>query len=165
MVYIVMGVMGAGKTTIGRKLAKKLNCRYYDGDDYHSEFNREKLSRGIPLTDKDRGPWLYAIRSIIDLELSLKQNAVITCSALKDRYRKTLIQGRKDITLIYLKADIDTVEKRLKHRKGGFANPSLLKTQFETLEEPPDALTADVRYRPEYVVKYIIKELEKRGVT
>jgi gluconokinase len=163
MIYIVMGVMGAGKTTIGRKLAKKLNCRFYDGDDYHSEFNKEKMSKGIPLTDKDRGPWIFAIRAIIDLELALKENAVITCSALKDRYRKTLMQARKDITLIYLKADIKTVENRLKHRKGGFANPSLLKSQFETLEEPSDAIVADVRYSPEYVVKYIIKLLDKRG--
>lgn len=163
MIYVIMGVMGAGKTTIGRKLAKKLGCRFYDGDDYHNEFNKDKMSKGVPLTDKDRAPWIFAIRSIIDLELSLKESAVIACSALKEKYRKTLIQDRKEITLIYLKADIATVEKRLKQRKGGFANPSLLKSQFETLEEPEGALEADTRYSPEYVVKFIIKELGKRG--
>src|SRR5271157_4004793 len=103
MIYLLMGVLGSGKTTIGKKLAKRLNCVFRDGDDYHSKSSREKMRKGIPLTDKDRKSWLFAIRSIIDLDLACKWNSVVACSALKEKYRKVLIGNRKGIKLIYLK--------------------------------------------------------------
>ncbi|HRU39431.1 MAG TPA: gluconokinase [Candidatus Goldiibacteriota bacterium] len=160
MVYIVMGVIGAGKTTIGRLLAKRLGIEFRDADDYHTECNIKKMRDGIPLTDEDRKPWIFAIRSVIDAQLALGKDCVIACSALKDKYRKTLIQERKEIILVYLKGDIDIIRERIKSRTGHFASTALLENQFEVLEEPENALVVDIRKTPDEIVDEILKITE-----
>ncbi len=156
MIYILMGVLGSGKTAIGKKLAKRLNCVFRDGDDYHSDSSRKKMRKGLPLTDKDRKSWLFAIRSIIDLDLACKWNSVVACSALKEKYRKVLIGNRKGIKLIYLKGTLELIKKRIKKRKGHFINPSLLASQFDILEEPKNAVVIDIKLTPDDIVDKII---------
>lgn len=139
MIYIIMGVSGCGKTAVGKALAKKLNIPFYDGDDFHPEANKTKMTRGIPLTDEDRKPWLEALSAFLLKHDSL----VLACSALKASYRKALSVSPK-VRFIYLKGSEALIRSRLEKRKGHFFDPQLLHSQFEALEEPEDALTVDI---------------------
>lgn len=132
---ILMGVSGCGKSAIGKKLSKALGIPFYDGDDFHSDANKEKMSKGHPLTNEDREPWLEALAKF------LKENdpLILACSALKESYRKEL-KVSDDVRFIYLKGSYELIEKRLKERYGHFFNPHLLKSQLVDLEEPKDAL-------------------------
>jgi gluconokinase len=159
MVIILMGVAGAGKTTIGQLLAGELGWKFYDGDDYHPKANIEKMRQGIPLTDEDRIPWLTAIRRIILESVSEGEDAVIACSGLKQSYRESLLKENEPVTLVYLKGDYGLLHKRLEHRHDHFAGEELLASQFATLEEPQDALMVDVSQEPAAVVESI-----KRGL-
>lgn len=145
-----MGVTGSGKTTIGKILSKELNLAFYDGDNLHSLDNINKMKKGIPLDDNDRLPWLKKIKEIIDN----KENIIVACSALKESYRKLLTEN-KEVNIIYLKGDFNTIEKRLKNRKNHFMNPNLLANQFEILEEPKNAINVDILDAPESIVNYI----------
>ena len=152
LIVVVMGVSGAGKTTIGRMLAARLNCSYYDADDFHPAENIEKMSRGIPLTDGDRSVWLEAIRSVIAAHLAENRRVVVSCSALKDSYRDFLGEGDERISFLYLKVPQEVVAERLRVRTGHFFDPALLQSQYETLEEPEGAVTVDAsRSIPEVV--------------
>lgn len=144
MVYLLMGVMGSGKTTVGKERARRLGCAFHDGDDYHPEANRLKMGRGIPLTDADREPWLLALRSVIEAELAKGGDAVVACSALRKRYRRMLIPDVSRVRLVYLKGDKALIASRLQQRTGSFASNDLLDSQFKTLEEPRDALVVDI---------------------
>jgi gluconokinase len=162
MVYLIMGVMGSGKSTVGKLLALRLNCILYEADDYHSKESVKKMEAGIPLSDRDRKPWIFAVRSVIDMALAEGDNAVITCSALKEKYRKTLISGRKEIKLVYLKATKKYIYDRIRRRIGHHINPSLLPGQFDDLEEPQNALTVQAQLPTERIVDIIVaKSLEK----
>lgn len=156
MIYLLMGVMGSGKTTVGVALARRLGCEFHDGDDYHPESNRLKMSKGIPLTDEDRKPWIFALRSVLDSELARGGDAVMACSALRERYRHILIADPARIRLVYLKGDRGLIAPRLKSRKDSIAHPSLLESQFESLEEPADALTVDASLPIEQIVDRIV---------
>ena len=103
MVYIIMGVLGSGKTTVGQALAERINGEFRDADDYHPQSNREKMSQGIPLTDLDRKPWLTLVKAVIDCDIAAGNNSVMACSALKESYRKLLMSGSNEIKLVYLK--------------------------------------------------------------
>jgi gluconokinase len=156
MIYLLMGVMGCGKTTVGAELARRLGCPFHDGDDYHSEGNRRKMSQGIPLTDEDRKPWIFALRAVIDSEMARGGDFVLACSALRERYRKVLISDPARVRLVHLKGSRELIASRLRARKGSFADPSLLDSQFETLEEPSDALTVDVSLPVDRIVERIL---------
>jgi len=143
MVIVVMGVAGAGKTTVGRQLAETLGWEFVEGDDFHSAANRDKMRSGIPLTDADRAPWLAALRAHIAQCLSAGRNAVLASSALKASYRDSLRVDPERIRFVYLKASPELVAERLATRRGHYMNPSLLPSQFDTLEEPSDAVTVD----------------------
>jgi gluconokinase len=156
MIYLIMGVLGSGKTTIGVNLAKKLGCDVRDGDDYHPQANRDKMAKGLPLTDGDREPWLAAIRKIIDSMSAMGSDLVVTCSALKVSYRRTLVDGLDDIKLIYLKGPRKLVAERLKKRRGHFVDPELLDSQFQTLEEPRNAIVVDISKPPDEIVEDIL---------
>jgi gluconokinase len=158
MIVILMGVTGAGKTTIGRLLAKELAWAFYDADDFHSAANVEKMRRGVPLDDLDREGWLKALNSLIRDLLSSHRDAVLACSALKAAYRKYLIID-KQVRLVYLRGDSSLIEQRLAGRKGHYMNPSLLESQLATLEEPQDALTAEVSGSPSQIVSQIRQKL------
>jgi gluconokinase len=161
MVVILMGVSGAGKTTVGRGLASTLGWTFYEGDDLHTPANVEKMSRGLPLTDEDRRPWLLALRDLIEGCLQRGENAVVTCSALKRAYREILKDGDKDILFVYLKADPRRIAERLERRHGHFAKRNLLESQLATLEEPSpeEALTVDASGTPEETVEEVRQNL------
>jgi gluconokinase len=155
MVLIVMGVTGAGKTTIGRALASSLGWEFHDGDDLHTEASKRKMRRGLALDDFDRAPWLSALRTLIQAMLSEGRNAVVACSALKQSYRDELVVDRNSVKVVYLKASRQLIAQRLRDRTGHFMNPSLLPSQLETLEEPRDAMVVDASASPGAVVSAI----------
>lgn len=157
MILIITGVAGAGKTTVGNILAKKLGWKFYDADDFHPKENIEKMRSGISLTDQDRRPWLEALRMLIDEETG---SAVIACSALKQSYRDYLKEGRKDVEFVFLKGDKVLIRKRLEERKGHYAGADLLEGQLSALEEPKDALTEDISLDSEAIADDIIRELK-----
>src|SRR6266481_9421835 len=143
MVVIVMGVTGAGKTTVGRALAGELGWEFHDGDELHSEMAKRKMHLGIALDDADRAPWLSALRKLIRLMVSEERNGVVACSALKQSYRDELVVDPKLVKVVYLKGSKEMIAERLSHRSGHFMNPDLLQSQFNTLEEPRDAIIVD----------------------
>ncbi|MFP4466656.1 MAG: gluconokinase [Candidatus Goldiibacteriota bacterium] len=158
MVYIIMGVMGAGKTTAAKKLAEALNCSFFEGDDYHSAESIEKMRNSLPLDDDDRAAWLEKLRGIIDTHIEKGKDAVIACSILKEKYRAALGAERQEARLVYLKASEELIRRRLEQREGHFASPALLKSQFEALEEPKNALVIDASLEADEIVFKIIKK-------
>jgi gluconokinase len=149
-----MGVAGSGKTTIGRRLSEELGWTYYDADDFHPRANVEKMSRGVPLNDADRRPWLETLRELVRACLERGENAVLACSALKENYREYLMIDER-VKLVYLKGDYDLIQKRLKNRSGHFMKPELLDSQFATLEEPDQSSHFDIASPPEEIIKAI----------
>lgn len=159
MVIVVMGVSGVGKTTIGRALAGALGWRFLEGDDFHPAANVEKMSRGVPLTDEDRRPWLLALRALIESCAGSGEDAVIACSALKESYRRLLKPEGAEVFFVHLKADPALIAGRLERRSGHFMSPALLPSQLATLEEPEDAVIVDAAGRPEEVVAEVRRRL------
>ncbi|XP_047381008.1 probable gluconokinase isoform X2 [Sciurus carolinensis] len=151
---LVMGVSGSGKSTVGALLASELGWKFYDADDYHPKENRLKMEKGIPLNDQDRIPWLCNLHDILLREVALGQHVVLACSALKKTYRDILIRGkvgaplhygesRKEekptevqLLVIHLSGSFEVISGRLLQRKEHFMPPSLLQSQFDTLEPP-----------------------------
>jgi gluconokinase len=150
-----MGVTGAGKTTIGRALATSLGWEFHDGDDLHSEANKRKMHQGIALDDADRAPWLRALRKLIEAMLTEGRDGVVACSALKQSYRDQLVVDRNSVKLVYLKVSEQVIAERLRKRSGHFMNPDLLQSQFDTLQEPADAIVVDASVAPEAIVNAI----------
>ena len=161
MVIVLIGVSGSGKSTVGKLLARDLDCKFYEGDTYHSPANKRKMREGIPLTDADRWPWLNAIRKVISKALAQKKDAVVACSALAQSYRDHLRQP--GVKFVYLKGDFELLQKRLQKRRGHFFDPALLASQFEVLEEPRGALAVDVAQTPDAIVREIQERLHLRG--
>jgi gluconokinase len=159
MVLVLMGVSGAGKTTIGRLLADSLGWKFCDADDLHSEANKAKMSGGIALTDADRAPWLASIRDLIASRLARSINLVLACSALKKSYRAEIVVDPERVRIVYLKGSHQLIEARIAHRLHHFMSKELLDSQFETLEEPDDAIVVDVGATPEAIVANIRGQL------
>jgi gluconokinase len=136
MIYLVMGVSGCGKTTIGLNLASRLKATFLDADSFHSDSNISKMKDGIPLTDEDRVPWLLRLNSELIKTALNKKNTVLACSALKDSYRKLLLKNVNNYLIIYLSADISMLQRRHSERRKHFFNPVLLSSQIAILEEP-----------------------------
>jgi gluconokinase len=153
-----MGVVGAGKTTIGMLLAQKLGWQFADADDFHPKENIEKISQGIPLSDSDRAPWLAALHEAIERWNADGRNVVLACSALKRSYRKELQVG--PVQFVYLKGDYDLLSRRLASRHAHFATESILKSQLADLQEPEDAITVRVDKSPDEIVSEIIHQLK-----
>jgi gluconokinase len=138
-VFVLMGVSGSGKTTVGQALARELDCPFYDGDDFHPPENVAKMSNGTPLTDGDRRPWLERLHVLIAGHLERGETAVLACSALKRKYREQLGSGSDGVVLIYLKGSFDLIWQRMQHREGHYMKAEMLQSQFDTLEEPSPA--------------------------
>ena len=153
-----MGPAGSGKTTVGELLASQLGWEFADGDTFHSPANIEKMSRGVPLDDHDRIPWLDAIRGAMEQWNAQRRNVVLACSALKKSYRERL-QINSGVKLVYLKGTFDLLRQRLHAREGHYATEQILTSQFADLEEPADAITIDVDRSPEEIVLEIRKQL------
>ncbi|WP_017446598.1 gluconokinase [Gayadomonas joobiniege] len=159
MIYIVMGVSGCGKSLIAEKLAAELALPFFDADDFHSPESVAKMSQGIALTDADREPWLQGLAKQ-SLLWQQEGGAVLACSALKQKYRDWLASSQPDeVQFVYLKGSFELIESRLSARKNHFMAASLLTSQFNTLEEPQDAIIADISESPEQIVAKILQEI------
>ncbi len=164
-VAVLMGVSGSGKTTIAKGVAEREGWRMVEGDDFHPPANVAKMHAGIPLTDEDRWPWLHAIADEIDAIRTRGESAVVTSSALKRAYRDILIDHRPDVVLVYLKGSKDLIAKRIAARTGHFMPPSLLDSQFATLEEPgPDEhpVVVSIEPPPDAIIDDVVKMLKER---
>lgn len=159
---IVMGVSGCGKTTIGKSVAKLLDVSFYEGDDYHSKENVHKMTEGTPLTDEDRQDWLNALAALIEEEMANGNPGVLTCSALKEKYRKQLNIDPDRVIFIYLKGSYGLIHDRMQSRDNHYMGPEMLKSQFNTLEEPDDIFAVGIDQPPEAIVNQVMAYLEKR---
>ena len=153
-----MGVAGCGKSTIGSMLAHELGWDFYDADDFHSESNRIKMAKNIPLTDEDRAGWLDSLRSLIGQNIQNGKPIVLACSALKKSYRDILMINEQ-VEFIYLRGTYEQIEARLLQRSGHFMSAKMLASQFDILEEPQDALTIDITHTPQEIISIIRKGL------
>lgn len=188
LVIIVMGVSGAGKSTVAQALAQALNFRYFDADNFHSDVNKAKMASGLALTDIDREPWLNSLASAISQWQKEEQGAVLACSALKESYRKRLKAGQATglgpehghgntqenseanpqehpnragaAKFVYLKASYDEIYRRMEQRQNHFMKAEMLKSQFNTLEEPADAIVVDATGSLEEIVAQVLEELK-----
>jgi len=158
MVYVIMGVSGCGKTTIGKMVAAEKGVPFFDGDNFHPEKNVKKMSQGIPLNDEDRKPWLEILAHQIT-EWNKLGGAVLACSALKESYRNHLKSQSKydQVQFIYLKGSKDLISERLHKRSGHYMPADLLDSQFNDLEEPKDAITISVDGEPKTIAHEILK--------
>jgi len=145
---ILMGVSGSGKTVIGKALAPELNAEFIDGDNLHSQRNVDKMATGIPLTDEDRLDWLQLIAKVGREHVAQSTSCIIACSALKKAYRELLRVDNPNISFVYLRGSFDLIHDRIMKRSHQYMPSSLLKSQFDTLEEPQndeqDVLTVSI---------------------
>lgn len=148
MIVVVMGVAGAGKTTVGRLLASDLGAAFLDADDFHPPANVAKMRAGTPLDDADRWPWLERLNATLRERAGRGESAVLACSALKAAYRERLLEGLPQAKLVYLRGARELIAERLAARRGHYMNPALLDSQFAALEEPAGAIVADVAVDP-----------------
>lgn len=138
MILIVAGVSGSGKTTVGALLAERLRWPFADADIFHPDANVAKMRDGIPLTDEDRWPWLWAIADWMDVRIAAGESTVVTCSALKRSYRDLLLCERPEATMVFLEASREELLRRLSTRQGHFFPQQLLDSQLADME-PPEA--------------------------
>jgi gluconokinase len=166
MNLVLMGVAGSGKTTVGRRLAARLGgrWRFDDADDFHPPTNIDKMSRGIPLTDADRAPWLDALGAHLAACAARGEPVVLACSALKEAYRRRLATASGATHFVYLKSDFAAILARLQNRRHHYLKAALLRSQFAALEEPAPgtALVVDAALPPDEIVARILAELEGR---
>lgn len=158
MIVLVMGVAGAGKTTIGAALARRLGWRFIDADDYHPPQNVAKMKAGIPLEDTDRWPWLAHLNRVLKEE----ENAVLACSALRKSYRERLAQGIAHFIVVHLHGSFALIDARMKSRNHRYMPAALLESQLAALEPPADAISIDVAAEPSSCVDAIMARLKQQ---
>jgi len=161
-VIVVMGVSGVGKSTVAAMLAGRLGWMYEDADWFHPQSNIEKMHAGQALTDEDRWPWLQTIGAWIEATRNAGGHGAIACSALKRAYRKILVNGHRDVRIVYLKGDRELIARRFTLRHGHFMPVSLIDSQFATLEEPGEEehpIIVSAGARPADIVELIIARL------
>jgi carbohydrate kinase (thermoresistant glucokinase family) len=161
-ILLIMGVSGSGKSTIAEIVSKRLGWTFQEGDDLHPQANIAKMKAGIALTDADRLPWLERVAAWIDRQRARGEPGVVTCSALKRSYRQIVIGDRPEVQLVYLRGSRELIAARVAERRGHFMPPSLLDSQFETLEEPgpdEDPLTVDIGGSADEVADEIVRRV------
>jgi gluconokinase len=161
MIVVLMGVTGSGKTTIGTLLAERTGAVFADEDDYHPLANKQKMAAGIPLNDDDREPWLEELNRLMKGWFRAGKNGVLACSALKEKYRRTLVSEMPAgaVTFVLLDGSKELLAERLAARKHEYMNPKLLESQLETLERPADAVRIVNDRAPEDVVSEILTRI------
>jgi gluconokinase len=157
---LVMGVSGSGKSTVGKALADRMDWIFADADDYHPPANREKMSRGEPLTDEDRQPWLEKLHDLITEHALKLKTIVLACSALKEKYREILVGDLEGVTLVFLRGDAELIAARMRQREH-FMPVSLLETQLATLEPPTNAIIVDIAQPLETMLEQVVTQLEQ----
>lgn len=166
MIIIVMGVSGCGKSTIAEELSKLYGIPYYDGDKYHSETNRQKMAKDIPLTDEDRYPWLQEIARHME-KWQEEGDSVLACSALKEKYRRILTEGNGPVIFVHLVGPKALLKRRLEERKGSHPfirdYDEILDGQFRDLEPPKDAIEVPIDLSVEEIIERVRGELLTRG--
>ncbi len=160
-VVVVMGVSGAGKSTVGAHLAQRQGWPFQDADDLHPEANVNKMAHGEALTDEDRAPWLDRVHDLVVDHEARGEPLVVACSALKASYRRRLLAGTAHTRFVYLRVDPAALERRLRERRGHFFDPKLLASQLATLEEPGPEVTVDGNASVEEVVEAIVERLRR----
>lgn len=158
---VIAGVAGVGKTAVGLRAAERLGWDFQDADDFHAPASVEKMRRGIPLTDEDRAAWLDSLRGLLRHRLDEGRSTVVACSALKQSYRKALLQGNAGAVIVFLKAPKEVVRQRIRARHGHFFDPELLDSQYDVLEEPVDGLVVDATRPIEDVVDDVVDLLRE----
>ncbi len=159
MVYLILGVSGSGKTTIGKKLSEILAIPFYDADDYHNNKNIEKMIKGLPLNDTDRKLWLKLLSLKIE-EWNLHGDAILACSALKKKYRRKLSSNGK-VFFIFLDGEYNLIYQRLLKRKNHFFKKSILKDQFLSLEKPENCINIPIDQSVNSICLSIINNIRK----
>lgn len=160
-VFILMGVSGSGKTTIGKRVAQQLALPFLEGDDFHPQRNIDKMSSGIPLTDEDRMPWIDALVAAINAHPS--EDLIVACSALSRRVRERLRSGLQlRPCFLFLTADPSIIQARLDKRGRHYMKPGMLGSQLAALEPPPDAVEIDVSASMETVTAQVAREIQAR---
>ena len=157
--YLVIGVSGSGKSVVGAELAGRLGAVFLDADDYHPPGNVRKMASGEPLTDADRYPWLDNLVREVSAREQEGRSVVLACSALKKAYRDHFRRHLRHPRFIYLQGDYATIEKRMQSREGHFMKARMLRSQFDALEEPLEALTLSVDQPVEAIVAEILRRL------
>lgn len=160
-VFVIIGVSGSGKTTVGLALAQKLKAPFFDGDDFHPPENVAKMASGVPLDDDDRYPWLARLHDLIADHLARGETAVIACSALKKKYRDQLRQGNEGVSIVYLKGSLNLIWERMAARQGHFMKADMLQSQFEALEPPSphNTLIISVEQNVDNIVDHILQSV------
>jgi gluconokinase len=159
MVILLMGVAGAGKSTVGARLAHRLGWAFYDADDLHSRENIARMRSGQPLDDGARVPWLLAVRDLIMKASRERENAVVACSALKSSYRALILDGTRDVRLVHLSAPVEVLRERVAARRHHFMPSTLVDSQLATLEPPEEGVTIDATPPVQEIVGTIISVL------
>ena len=150
--YVVMGVSGCGKSTVAARLAEGRGGDFLDADDFHPQANKAKMAAGIPLQDEDRAGWLDLLNAEFKKRAANGRETFLACSALRQIYRDRLAAGLPSLRFIYLKGSRESIRSRLEQRTDHFMSPSLLESQFATLEEPTDAIDISIEQPLEAVV-------------
>ena len=146
---IVMGVSGCGKTTVGRALAEKLNATFLDADDFHPAANVARMRAGTPLNDDDRAPWLATLNDELRTRNERGEQVVLACSALKINYRIAISTELSQVHWIFLEGRFELIATRLRERPNHYMPESLLRSQFDALERPADAITISIELSPD----------------
>ena len=154
-----MGVSGSGKTTIGQQLSIRTGYPFYDADNFHTQENKKKMNAGIPLTDEDRWPWLENIHDFVVKEIAAG-SIILVCSALKQAYRERLGAAiEENCRWVFLQGDYNTILERMESRRDHYMPPTLLRSQFDALEVPGNAICVDIKQSPDAIIDDIISKI------
>ena len=160
---VLMGVSGSGKTSVGESLSQATGWPFFDGDNYHPIENVEKMANGVPLNDKDRQPWLDRLRELNDEYLEKDRSLIVACSALKETYRDTLRGTREaDVLFVHLAGSFELIFERMSEREGHYMKAEMLQSQFQTLEDPKDAIEIAIDYDVAKITREILNKIQDR---
>lgn len=156
---ILMGVSGCGKSSVGLALGENLGWKFYDGDDYHPQANIDKMASGRTLNDTDRQPWLQSLHDLIFERNQLGESVIVACSALKKSYRDILREGNPRVVIVHLEGDFDLISRRMQARVDHYMKADMLRSQFDTLEMPENAVSIKIDQSVDQIVKEILDRL------